>query len=63
MEWITKNRKRADDVDKNSAIAWMPAGKVDKFVLLEYEDFASLGIRHDLSVPLIPKVHNTKKSA
>lgn len=60
MEWITKNRKRADDVNKNSAIAWMPAGKADKFVLLEYEDFATLGIKNDISVPLIPKVHNTK---
>ena len=58
--WIEKNRERADDVNKNSAIAFMPAGKADKFILMEYEDFATLGINIDYSVVLRPKVHNTK---
>lgn len=58
--WIDKNRERADAVDKKSCIAWMPAGKTDKFILMEYEDFAGLGIRHGYLVQLEAKVHNTK---
>lgn len=58
--WISKNRERADGVNKNSAIAWMPAGKADKFILMEYEDYAGFGIPYDISVPLEAKVHNTK---
>lgn len=58
--WIEKNRERADAVSKNSAIAFMPAGRADKFVLMEYEDFSILGIKHDYSYTIVPKVHNTK---
>lgn len=58
--WIEKNRERADNVGKRSCIAWMPAGKADKFILMEYEDFAGLGMRHGYSVQLESKVHNTK---
>lgn len=58
--WIEKNRKRADDVDKRSCIAWMPAGKADKFILMEYDDFAPFGISPDYSHTIIAKVHNTK---
>ena len=58
--WIEKNRKRADDVGKRSCIAWMPAGKVDKFILMEYEDFVPFGIAPDYSNTIIAKVHNTK---
>jgi hypothetical protein len=58
--WIEKNRERADNVGKMSAIAFMPAGKVDKFILIEYEDFSALGMKADYSHILKPKVHNTK---
>lgn len=58
--WIEKNRERADNVNKKSCIAFMPAGKVDKFVLMEYEDFTTLGIRIDYSETIEAKVHNTK---
>ena len=58
--WIEKNRERADDVDKRSCIAWMPTGKADKFILMEYEDYAPFATAPDVAVPLIPKVHNTK---
>lgn len=58
--WIEKNRKRADDVNKKSCIAWMPAGKSDKFILMEYEDYTGFGIQHDYSVNIEAKVHNTK---
>lgn len=58
--WIEKNRERADNVNKKSAIAFMPAGRVDKFILMEYEDFTTLGIKPDYSVELVAKVHNTK---
>ena len=58
--WIDKNRERADDVGKRSCIAWMPAGKVDKFILMEYEDYAGFGIKPDYSVNITAKVHNTK---
>jgi hypothetical protein len=58
--WIEKNRERADDVNKNSAIAFMPAGRTDKFILMEYEDFVTLGIRSDYSFTIEAKVHNTK---
>lgn len=60
LEWITKNRERADNVDKRSCVAWMPRGRSDKFILMEYEDFAQFGIKNDISVQLIQKVHNTK---
>lgn len=58
--WIEKNRKRADDVGKRSCIAWMPAGKADKFILMEYEDYAPFGITPDYSHTIVAKVHNTK---
>lgn len=58
--WIEKNRERADDVNKKSAIAFMPAGRADKFILMEYEDFATLGIKNDYSITIEAKVHNTK---
>ena len=58
--WIEKNRKRADDVCKRSCIAWMPAGKADKFILMEYEDYAPFGVAPDYSHTIVAKVHNTK---
>lgn len=58
--WIEKNRKRADDVGKKSCIAWMPAGKADKFILMEYEDYAPFGVSPDYSHTIVAKVHNTK---
>lgn len=58
--WIEKNRKRADDVSKRSCIAWMPAGRVDKFILMEYEDFAPFGITPNYSHTIVAKVNNTK---
>jgi hypothetical protein len=58
--WIEKNRERADNVNKNSAIAFMPAGRADKFILMEYEDFTTLGIKSDYSTVIEAKVHNTK---
>lgn len=58
--WIEKNRERADNVGKRSAIAFMPAGRVDKFVLMEYEDFVSLNIKPSYSYILPAKVYNTK---
>lgn len=58
--WIEKNRERADSVNKNSAIAFMPAGRMDKFILMEYEDFVALNIKGDYSTVIEAKVHNTK---
>ena len=58
--WIDKNRERADDVHKLSCIAFMPSGRADKFILMEYEDFATVGAKQDYSVELIAKVHKTK---
>lgn len=58
--WFEKNRERADGVGKKSCIAWMPAGKADKFILMEYEDYMKFGLKHDYSVPIEAKVHNTK---
>ena len=58
--WIDKNRERADNVGKRSAIAWMPAGKADKFILMEYRDFITLNIKVDNVELIESKVHNTK---
>lgn len=58
--WIDKNRERANDVSKLSCIAFMPSGRADKFILMEYDDFATLGAKPDYSVELFAKVHNTK---
>lgn len=60
QSWIQKNRERADNVGKRSCIAFMPAGKTDKFILMEYEDYTRFGMKHDYSVTLEAKVHNTK---
>ena len=60
QSWVEKNRERADNVCKRSCIAWMPAGKVDKFILMEHEDYTLFGIKHDYEVRLESKVHNTK---
>lgn len=58
--WIEKNRERAGMYNKASAIAFMPAGRIDKFILMEYEDFSILGIKADYSAELEAKVYNTK---
>lgn len=58
--WIEKNRERADNVNKKSCIAWMPTGKADKFILMESRDYSKLGIKHNYSITLEAKVHNTK---
>lgn len=58
--WIEKNRERADDVGKKSCIAFMSAGKADKFILMEYEDYAGFGLEPNYSVGITAKVHNTK---
>ena len=58
--WIEKNRERADNVGKKSCIAWMPAGKADKFVLMEYEDYTKFGLKPNYTVFMEAKVHNTK---
>jgi hypothetical protein len=60
QSWIEKNRERADNVSKKSCIAWMPAGKVDKFILMEHEDYTQFGVPHNYEVYLEAKVHNTK---
>lgn len=63
MEWFEKNHGRAYDVGKRSALAWMPAGKPDKFVVMEYDDYAPFGGIYDNTMVFIniePKVHNTK---
>lgn len=60
QKWIEKNRERADMYEKLSAIAFMPAGKVDKFILMEWEDFTQLGLKPDYSEKIESKVHNTK---
>lgn len=64
-EWIDKNRKRADMYNKYSAIVFMPAGRADKFVIIEYDDYAgAFGGLYDNeisdTVRLEAKVHNTK---
>jgi hypothetical protein len=38
----------------------MPAGKADKFILMEYEDYAPFGVSPDYSHTIVAKVHNTK---
>lgn len=59
--WIEKNRERADNVGKMSAIAFMPAGRADKFILLEWQDFiVTFGNIKTTKVELEAKVHNTK---
>ena len=59
--WIEKNRERANDVGKMSAIAFMPAGRADKFILMEWQEFITVfGIIKISKVELEAKVHNTK---
>lgn len=60
QSWIDKNRERAGDVNKKSCIAWMPAGKADKFILMESKEFMSLDMKTGSTVHLEAKVHNTK---
>ena len=58
--WIEKNRQRSDYVNKSSCIAWMQAGKPNKYILMEYEDFANTGLKPDYSYEIICKSYNTK---
>lgn len=55
-EWIDKNEQRAHDVNKKSAIAFMPAGRSDKFILVRPYD---IRYQHSYKVIIEPKVHNT----
>lgn len=64
-DWIVKNRDRADMYGKLSAIAWMPAGKADKFIIIERIDYdAAFGYSYDVDIvytlDMQPKVHNVK---
>ena len=45
---------------KQSCIAWMPAGRTDKFILMEDIDFCYLNISSDYTHTIVAKVHNTK---
>lgn len=61
QDWIKKNRERANNDDKKSAIAFMPAGRIDKFILIEWEDFVKLeSIKPNYAHNIAPKVYNTK---
>ena len=60
QDWIRKNRERADSVNKKSAIAFMPAGRIDKFVLMEWEDFTHFAVKPNYAHNIAPKVYNTK---
>lgn len=62
MDWITKNKERADLYGKCPVLAWMPNGRADKFVIMEDNEFnaAFFGYSPYRIVDIEPKVHNTK---
>lgn len=57
-EWIDKNEQRASDVNKKSAIAFMPSGRSDKFILIRPNEIYNMGFLYNVTIE--PKVHNTK---
>lgn len=58
--WYTKNLERANDIKHLPFLAWMPAGKPSKYVILDLKTFVRLGQTEIVKVELKKKVHNTK---
>jgi len=52
--WISLNRERAFGCNRIPFLAWMPAGRSAKYIILEPDIFSKLGIAHDIDVE-IPK--------
>ena len=59
-DWFTKNMQRAKDINHMPFLAWMPAGKPTKYVILDVGTFIRLGQTNIVHVELKKKVHNTK---
>lgn len=59
-DWYTKNLERANDINHIPFLAWMPAGKPSKYVILDLMTFVRLGQTEIVKVELKKKVHNTK---
>jgi len=52
--WITINNDRASAINKLPFLAWMPCGKVTKYIILDYDVFNKLNTNIDIKVE-IPK--------
>lgn len=59
-DWFVKNLQRAKDINHMPFLAWMPAGRSNKYVILDMLTFIRLGQTMVKSVVLPKKVHNTK---
>lgn len=59
-DWFTKNLQRAKDINHMPFLAWMPYGRVNKYVILDTPTFIRLGQTKIVSITLEKKVHNTK---
>lgn len=53
-EWFEDNTRKADGYGLMPFLAWMPAGKPDKYIILDCDTFIKLGMDHDITVE-IPK--------
>jgi hypothetical protein len=51
-EWFEKNDERAKGANRLPFLAWMPAGRVNKYVILDGDIVSKLGIRADTEVEI-----------
>ena len=59
-KWFTKNYERARNINHLPFLAWMPRGRVDKYIILDVATFIRLGQTNITRIELPKKVHNTK---
>lgn len=53
-EWIIDNQRKAAMYGLMPFLAWMPAGRAEKYIILDPETFGKLGENHNMTIE-IPK--------
>lgn len=51
-EWLMKNLERANAINHLSFLAWMPAGKVNRYIILDTDVIDRLGLTADTEVEM-----------
>jgi hypothetical protein len=60
MEWFEKNEVRAKGCGRIPYLAWMPAGRATKFIILDIATFTKLDVLVTRKHIIENKVHNTR---
>lgn len=59
-DWLIKNIERANNINHLSYLAWMPAGTIYKYIILDIDTFIKLHSVYHIDIIFEKKSHNTK---